>query len=138
MSLRVKTPEAILARSAVARALRRGDFHRLPCEVCGSPKSHAHHEDYSKPLEVRWLCEEHHIAAHREYPRINPERVREARYVAGLSQKELAESVGCSTRTIQQWEAEYGTSRPHPRLTRSLANVTGRPVTWFFEEGVAA
>jgi hypothetical protein len=35
-------------------------------EVCGDPDAHAHHEDYSKPLEVRWLCTQHHNEAHRE------------------------------------------------------------------------
>jgi hypothetical protein len=33
-----------------------------PCEVCGATKVEKHHPDYSKPLEVRWLCREHHLA----------------------------------------------------------------------------
>src|SRR4051812_39153823 len=44
-------------------ALRKGVLTRQPCEVCGSEKSQAHHEDYSKPLEVRWLCRPHHTEA---------------------------------------------------------------------------
>ena len=39
---------------------------RLPCEVCGERKTHAHHDDYSKPLEVKWLCKKHHDEHHRE------------------------------------------------------------------------
>ncbi len=40
-----------------------------PCERCGSPKVHGHHEDYSKPLEVMWLCTKHHGERHRELRR---------------------------------------------------------------------
>ena len=37
-----------------------------PCEICGSVDVHGHHEDYSKPLEVNWLCALHHREAHRD------------------------------------------------------------------------
>jgi hypothetical protein len=32
--------------------------------VCGNAATHAHHDDYSKPLEVRWLCRAHHSEHH--------------------------------------------------------------------------
>ena len=54
------------ARDAVATARKSGKITRLPCSVCGSEKSEAHHEDYSKPLEVVWLCRTHHAARHIE------------------------------------------------------------------------
>jgi hypothetical protein len=53
-------PEKLIARNAVAYALETGTLKRLPCEVCGSILTEAHHEDYSKPLEVEWLCNLHH------------------------------------------------------------------------------
>jgi hypothetical protein len=38
-----------------------------PCEVCGSEEEiHAHHDDYNKPTEVRWLCKTHHNEWHLE------------------------------------------------------------------------
>jgi hypothetical protein len=52
------------ARSAVNRAIELGELRREPCEVCGNPKSIGHHEDYTKPLEVDWLCQKHHGARH--------------------------------------------------------------------------
>lgn len=38
---------------------------RKPCEVCGAVNVHGHHDDYSKPLEVRWLCPRHHSEHHK-------------------------------------------------------------------------
>lgn len=55
------------ARNAVNIRLRRGTMERGACEVCGSAESQAHHDNYDKPLEVRWLCELHHRALHGEH-----------------------------------------------------------------------
>lgn len=46
-----------------------GELKRLPCEVCGSVKSDAHHKDYSDPVNVVWLCRKHHLALHAEQER---------------------------------------------------------------------
>jgi hypothetical protein len=59
------------ARVKVHRAIRAGTLVPRPCEVCGSPKAQAHHDDYSKPLDVRWLCHLHHMERHRKYPHID-------------------------------------------------------------------
>lgn len=62
----LKHPQQIKARKKVYTNIRNGKLKRLHCEVCGNIKSEAHHEDYSKPLEVIWLCKEHHIEADRK------------------------------------------------------------------------
>lgn len=31
-----------------------------PCEHCGAPDVQMHHEDYSKPLLIKWLCKDCH------------------------------------------------------------------------------
>lgn len=54
------------ARARCAYAIKTGKLVRLPCEGCGEAKSEAHHDDYSKPLEVKWLCRSCHAAAHRK------------------------------------------------------------------------
>lgn len=41
-----------------------GKIKRKPCIICGM-KAEAHHPDYSKPLEVVWLCSFHHKEWHR-------------------------------------------------------------------------
>ena len=66
-------PVKAKARNMVARAVGRGELVRAPCEKCGDPKSEAHHDDYSKPLDVRWLCESHHAEWHRNNKAIYPE-----------------------------------------------------------------
>ena len=35
-----------------------------PCEVCGEMTTTTHHDDYEKPLAVRFLCEQHHKEVH--------------------------------------------------------------------------
>lgn len=57
-------PEKVLARDAVYIAKKRGRIVAGPCEVCGATNAEAHHDDYSKPLDVRWLCREHHREHH--------------------------------------------------------------------------
>jgi len=64
-----RNPEKRRAHSAVARAIRSGRLVRGCCEVCGATERiQAHHDDYSKPLEVRWLCPAHHAAERRTDP----------------------------------------------------------------------
>lgn len=57
------------ARSITNKAINRGELTRMPCELCGE-KAEAHHDDYDKPLEVRWLCFYHHRKWHKENPEL--------------------------------------------------------------------
>lgn len=59
-----KFPDKKRARSIVATALEKGTLERKPCEVCGKHIAQAHHDDYSKPLDVVWLCSTHHAERH--------------------------------------------------------------------------
>ena len=52
------------AHEAVRQALLRGELRRGQCEVCGSFRVDAHHDDYSLPLAVRFFCRLHHQAHH--------------------------------------------------------------------------
>jgi hypothetical protein len=60
-----RNPIKKAASTAVNNAIRSGRMTRQPCEVCGEAKAHSHHDDYSKPLDVRWLCTTHHAEWHR-------------------------------------------------------------------------
>ncbi len=60
-------------RHLTFKAIEKGILIRKPCEVCGSTeKIEAHHDDYHKPLEVRWLCKKHHMEHHKN--RINEDK----------------------------------------------------------------
>lgn len=60
---RAKHPEKDRARQALSNAIRDGKLERGVCEVCGE-QAEAHHENYSRALEVRWLCFQHHREEH--------------------------------------------------------------------------
>ncbi len=59
-------PEKWKSRGLVSTAIRWGRMKKLPCQKCGETKVQAHHPDYSKPLEVLWLCIKHHMELHRK------------------------------------------------------------------------
>src|SRR3974390_1123490 len=44
---------------------RRGKLIKKPCERCGKVTSQMHHPDYTKPLEVKWLCRGCHLELHK-------------------------------------------------------------------------
>jgi hypothetical protein len=61
-----KFPEKQSAHDAVKYALKQGRIIKQPCEICGTESNvQAHHDDYSKPLDIRWLCQRHHADHHR-------------------------------------------------------------------------
>jgi hypothetical protein len=51
------------ARTSVMNALKSGRLIKQSCRKCGKP-AQAHHEDYDRPLDVIWLCSEHHAELH--------------------------------------------------------------------------
>jgi len=58
-------PERVAARNAVNSAIRAGTLLREPCRDCGTTEDiQGHHEDYSKPLDVIWLCRSCHRELH--------------------------------------------------------------------------
>lgn len=61
---RMKYPDRFRARDKVHQAIAKGLLKREGCEICGAT-AEAHHDDYSKPLDVRWLCRAHHAEHHR-------------------------------------------------------------------------
>lgn len=59
-----RSPEKLNCRQTFQRAVRENKIQRQPCSVCAEPNAEGHHEDYSKPFEVIWLCRKHHAEHH--------------------------------------------------------------------------
>lgn len=62
---RAENEAAYKAQTAVGNALRDGKLHKEPCAICATAQNvHAHHKDYSDPLNVTWLCAKCHARIH--------------------------------------------------------------------------
>ncbi|MGX5846933.1 hypothetical protein ACWGTO_07625 [Mesorhizobium sp. PL10] len=62
---REQHPKKVWAQQCLRSAVRRGLVIQEACKVCGSPDSEGHHADYGRPMDVDWLCRNHHKAEHR-------------------------------------------------------------------------
>jgi DNA-binding NarL/FixJ family response regulator len=109
------------AYSAVKNAIVRGRISRpTSCERCGETpepasdgrsKIHAHHHDYSRPLDVEWICSKCHRA---ETPlpdgekngqaKLTRERVIAIRRLSqiGLASQAIAERIGVHRSTVSR------------------------------------
>lgn len=64
------------ARIMVSKAVKRGELVRpRACHDCGKEAEvQGHHTDYSKPLDVIWLCEKCHVETHRAFEEATAKR----------------------------------------------------------------
>lgn len=60
-----KYPEKEFARKLLRSAVNKGLIKRGNCEICETPNGQGHHDNYYKPLEVRWFCPLHHRKHHK-------------------------------------------------------------------------
>lgn len=114
-------PEKARAHWTVSNAIRYGKLTRQPCQVCGNKKSHAHHNDYSKPLKIEWLCHRCHwnkhgwISTRKNKTKPGEQRTRsdakrpklldKAKKMrdAGMSYNNISIKLNCSKGTIYKW-----------------------------------
>lgn len=121
-----------LANYMVSTAIKKGTLVKKKCEVCSEDKSEAHHDDYSKPLDVRWLCRSCHRAWHasngyndfsvRPRPRIGKTRksflktvssaavikkvtksASNVMRVENISQSDISDRIGTSRQMVSVW-----------------------------------
>jgi|ERR1035437_796284 hypothetical protein len=59
---RAKYPDRYKAQMIIYVAKRNKSITEEPF-FCGVQKVQSHHPDYSKPLEIVWLCKNHHMEA---------------------------------------------------------------------------
>ena len=68
---RENNPEKWAAHIAVNNAVQGGVLVKDVCFMCGGDKVEAHHPDYTKPLDVIWLCPGCHKSIHAYENRAN-------------------------------------------------------------------
>lgn len=64
-----KNKNKFKCRHKTYNAIKKGALKRMPCQFEGCSETeniHAHHYDYDKPLNVKWLCRKHHYQTHRK------------------------------------------------------------------------
>jgi hypothetical protein len=54
----------VKARSVANTYQKRGLLKKENCFVCEDPNAQKHHEDYSRPLDILWLCKTCHVMIH--------------------------------------------------------------------------
>src|SRR5215471_14220642 len=120
------------AHVEVREAIESGELELQPCEVCGSLKVVAHHDDYSEPLEVVWLCRRHHLERHRQlgwgvpsydtayrgFGRMGYKR--KTKKPRLLTPRQVGEQLSFSPRTITRWcrEGRFKEARKVGRVWR--------------------
>jgi len=63
-SLSIEQRAKANARSYANVYLKRGKIKKGKCCVCNSKDSQMHHEDYTKPTDILWLCRGCHLQRH--------------------------------------------------------------------------
>jgi hypothetical protein len=86
------------------RALKRGELIRDACQHCGDIKSQGHHEDYTKPLDVIWLCRRCHTKEHQRlgWGYKNPPRAKKGQ---GLGLKQTEETQAKKSESLKKYWA---------------------------------
>ena len=121
------------AHEFVAEAKRIRLLKRQPCKIRGDPQADAHHEDYSRPLVVEWLCERHHTLRHHEIS-LTPS-IRLARRRAPYMQKaKTAKMVEAAIETAMR--AEQGTAYLNRSKLAQRQGITVKKVKRRGAEGV--
>jgi hypothetical protein len=72
MRWRQQNPKGYRAHNAANNAVRDRKLSRQACQVCGTIEHvHKHHRDYTRPLDVTWLCAKCHRRLHVLFPELS-------------------------------------------------------------------
>lgn len=107
-------------RAIVAQAIRSGELVRpSSCSGCGTTKGRlvGHHDDYRRPLAVRWLCYSCHMKHH--YAAGDVSRNRPTRFPERLNLTTDKETKTKITRLADRWKCSI--SDVVRRLVREAA-----------------
>lgn len=122
-------PEKRAAHNALNNAVRDGIVEKPDaCQCCGAIglRIEAHHDDYSRPLVVRWMCRACHLSEHRRADGFEPVANVAARLLAGFAERERPSApadsappaceVGAAIgRDDSPWRVTYAMGEPVPK-----------------------
>lgn len=118
VNYRKRNPEHTRIIQAVRDAVKRGELIKPDaCEACSEVVEPrlltGHHDDYARPMDVRWLCPCCHRAWHKEHGRgANFPGAEEETHVEG---ELLAQAVRGRHRARTQQDRPAGSARPGAR-----------------------
>lgn len=104
-------PDKRRAQGFVSYAIKRGLLVRPErCESCAKLcKPHAHHDDYSRPLDVRWLCSRCHGREHWDISHTEPATPKAIRKLSAADAIEIRVRRSAGERA-KDLAAEFGVS----------------------------
>ena len=105
------------AHRLLETAVRNGVVIPRGCEVCGKEAS-GHHDDYNKPLDVRWLCKQHHFEWHEK----NTAQTLNST-LPKMSKEEICSLGGKASAHKRHEQRTEGTRRPDRRIDVLTAGV---------------
>jgi RNase P subunit RPR2 len=129
---RRRNPQKAAAHIAVNNAIKTGRLVKMPCEKCKSPLAHAHHDDYGKKLDVRWLCKKCHDEHH--YGSIEDRKKREIATRKAYQKKRNRPLKGRpsprrSVLAAPAWELRKQ-GKPYKEIAKILGTTKGQVYKW--------
>lgn len=116
------------AVAAVFGAIKQGLLVSQPCEKCAGSDAEAHHDDYDKPLEVRWLCRSCHRTHHKGRPVVAAKHDKYQRRSAAAAMPKI---LAITKAVRDDMDAQDLTQRE----LAALAGVTGPIASRWFSSG---
>jgi len=103
---RENNPRAVHAHNILNNAIKRGEAVRPDhCSIpgCSNPDPEGHHEDYSKPLDVVWLCVSCHKLLHlRQKEELDMSKITDDEVFSILNNPEIQELAAQINATLAQ------------------------------------
>lgn len=105
------TPEQIAAYKIVSKHRTDGTLPiPLRCGICRTPgvKLHGHHEDYSQPMKLLFVCVSCHVALHQNRRAVMPDNAEFRQWIediarpAKMTLMEMGEVLGITRQAVSQ------------------------------------
>lgn len=127
------------AARAARYAIKTNKLIPKPCERCGEMDGiQAHHEDYSRPYDIMWLCHVHHKERHKEInagsaPIIRdyePVRIKKEKLPKPQRHAKQNPTAEAKIRIYKQWSGKMLTTPEIERVARRVGATEAQIINW--------